>query len=309
MYLDLLEEAHRIGLRGLTDGFVDAQVRFVTACQQPDGGFRGRQGGSDLYYTDFALRSLTLLAPGNPAVDRAAGYLSRHAGCPQNVVEAFSILNLHRMMGTDRTSLDPQGVLQVLRAYLLAGGGLARWAGDSRASAYHTFLGALCFQMLGEAMPAIDGAVRAVETLGRADGGFTELDGQSASQTSATAAAVAFLVMHDALSAECSDWAVRFLTSMQSADGGLQAHAGVAAGDLLSTFTGLTTLAALGGLRAINMPGVARFLRDMGQRSGGFLACVGDDAADVEYTYYGVGSLAQLRGMRSDSDGEVARSP
>ena len=214
MYLDLLEEAHRIGLRGLTDGFVDAQVRFVTACQQPDGGFRGRQGGSDLYYTDFALRSLTLLAPGNPAVDRAAGYLSRHAGCPQNVVEAFSILNLHRMMGTDRTSLDPQGVLQVLRAYLLAGGGLARWAGDSRASAYHTFLGALCFQMLGEAMPAIDGAVRAVETLGRADGGFTELDGQSASQTSATAAAVAFLVMHDALSAECSDWAVRFLTSM-----------------------------------------------------------------------------------------------
>ena len=58
--------------RGLSTAFVDAQVRFVAGCQQPDGGFRGRQGGSDPYYTDFALRTLALLAPGHRAFDRAA---------------------------------------------------------------------------------------------------------------------------------------------------------------------------------------------------------------------------------------------
>jgi len=290
----------------VSDGFVDAQVRFVVRCQQPDGGFRGRQGGADLYYTDFALRSLALLAPDDAAFDRAAGYLSRQVGRPRNVVDSFSILNVHRMLVTRQTSLDRQGVLRVLRAHLLAGGGLARSAGDPRVSAYHTFLGALCFQMLGEAMPAIDGAVRAVETLGRSDGGFAELDGQSASQTSATAAAVAFLAMHNALSSESSAQAVRFLLSMQSDDGGLKAHAAVAAGDLLSTFTGLTTLAALDGLRAIDVPGIARFLRNAAQTGGGFLACAGDDAADVEYTYYGIAALAQLRALRPENGDTIA---
>ena len=34
---------------------------YLTAAQNPDGGFPGREGGSDLYYTGFALRSLAVL--------------------------------------------------------------------------------------------------------------------------------------------------------------------------------------------------------------------------------------------------------
>ncbi|MCA9015937.1 MAG: geranyl transferase, partial [Planctomycetaceae bacterium] len=30
---------------------------FILAQQQPDGGFSGREGDSDLYYTGFAVRS------------------------------------------------------------------------------------------------------------------------------------------------------------------------------------------------------------------------------------------------------------
>ncbi len=295
MYLDLLDEAIRLGLQGLSDEFVGAQVRFVTECQQSDGGFRGRQGGSDLYYTDFALRSLAILAPDDPAFDRATNYLGRHTGCPRNLVDAFSLLNVGRTLGAGRVSLDRQGVLEVLRGYLLPGGGLTRWPGDSRTSAYYTFFGALCFQMLGEPMPGVDGAIQAVEALGRADGGFAELDGQPASQTNATAAAVAFLTMRDALCSSHRTQVIGFLSSVQSPDGGLKAHAGAPTGDLLSTFTGLTTLAALDGLDTVDMPGTARFVRETSQSGGGFLACPGDDAADVEYTYYGLGTLAQLR--------------
>jgi geranylgeranyl transferase type-2 subunit beta len=34
---------------------------YIRGKQQPDGGFPGREGGSDLYYTGFALRSLAVV--------------------------------------------------------------------------------------------------------------------------------------------------------------------------------------------------------------------------------------------------------
>ena len=77
----MLDELLRPGIAGLSERFTAAQVRFVAGCQQPDGGFGGRQGSSDPYFTDFALRTLAWLAPGHAAFDRAAGYLA-HSPCP-----------------------------------------------------------------------------------------------------------------------------------------------------------------------------------------------------------------------------------
>ncbi len=305
LYFDLLDETLRVGTRGLSTAFVDAQVAFVVACQQSDGGFRGRGGGSDSYYTDFALRSLALLAPGHAAFDRAANWFDCPARPVSSVVECFSLLSIRRTLqrcvaGDAEDSLPPSfcdlpAVKERLYKHLLPPGGMARFDGDGRASAYHTFLGDLCFQMLGEVLPATGGAVRAVEALKRPDGGYAELNGQTASQTSATAAAVAFLMMHDALAPDRAAEAARFLVQMQSDDGGLKPHAAAGSGDLLSTFTGLATLAALAGVPAIDTAAVASFLRMSAQPRGGFLACAGDDSPDVEYTYYGVGIVALLR--------------
>ena len=74
-YLDMLDEVLRPGLARLSETFVATQVGFVAACQRPDGGFAGRQGDADLYYTDFALRTLAWLAPGHAAFARAAIFL------------------------------------------------------------------------------------------------------------------------------------------------------------------------------------------------------------------------------------------
>jgi geranylgeranyl transferase type-2 subunit beta len=125
-----------------------------------------------------------------------------------------------------------------------------------------------------------------------------ELAGQTASQTSATAAAVAFLMMHDAISPAKNAEIAQFLAHRQSADGGLKPHAAVEGGDLLSTFTGLMTLGALGGLHFIDLASVAQFLRSVARPGGGFVSCAGDDTADVEYAYYGIGTLALLRGVQ-----------
>ena len=149
--------------------------------------------------------------------------------------------------------------------------------------------------MLGVEMPAVEDAVRSVESLQRPDGGYAELAGQTASQTSATAAASAFLLMQDALPPERSARAADFLTEMQGADGGLRPHAAVHTSDLLSTFTGLLTLSGLRGLKDIDVRAAARFLRRTRSPAVDSAAVPANDSPDVEYTYYGVGTLALLR--------------
>lgn len=304
-YLDLLDAKLASGLHDVSTYFADAQVAFVEGCQQPDGGFRGRQGGSDLYYTDFALRTLALLAAAHPAFARAADWLDRQPATVSSVVECFSLLSIRHTLeqcaavNAQNPPLPPfralPAVEELLRSHLLLSGGLARFPGDARLGAYHTFLGTLCFQMLGETLPGTTDAVRAVEALQRADGGYAELAGQTASQTNATAAAVAFLMMHDALSPADAAAVQRFLARMQAGDGGLMAHAAAGGGDLLSTFTGLTTLTVLDGVESLDTAAMGNFLRDAAHPRGGFLACAGDDSPDVEYTYYGTAVLALLR--------------
>jgi geranylgeranyl transferase type-2 subunit beta len=307
IYLEMLDQLLQPGMVGLSPAFVDAQVSFVTGCQQADGGFRGRQGDSDFYYTDFALRTLAFLAPDHAAVDHAARHIAHPPRAPRGTIECFNVLNARRLlerrslplasneMGQSGWTFDPPCLIGQLQERLLPHGGLARSAGDQRASAYHTFLGALCFQMLAVEMPAADRAVAAIQALQQPDGGFVELAGQTASQTSATAAATAFLMMHDAITPDKNAQIANFLAHMQAADGGLKPHAAVDGGDLLSTFTGLLTLSALDGLHLVDLASVAQFLRNVAHPNGGFVACPSDDTPDVEYTYYGIATLALLQ--------------
>jgi geranylgeranyl transferase type-2 subunit beta len=303
-YLDLLDMLLRQGLEGASSAFVDAQIQFVLECRQPDGGFPGCQGGSDIYYTDFALRCLALLSPGHPAFARAKDYLERQSREPSGVVECFSFLNSHRMLNA---ALELRGekqnqkfadiehrIKKQLCENILPSGGFARFGGDGPVSAYQTFLGSLCLQLLGEVMPAAKDAVVAIENLKRPASGYAEFAGQTEPQTSATAAATAFLTMHNAMNAEKSVGIIRFLANLQSPDGGLKAHAAIETGDLLSTFTGSLTLAGFDALDSLNTSRLAEFLKCTAAPQGGFAACIGDDSPDVEYTYYGIATYSIL---------------
>ena len=63
-YLELLDGILRAGVHGLGEGFASAQAAWIECVELPGGGFAGRRGDeADLYYTDFALRALDLVAP------------------------------------------------------------------------------------------------------------------------------------------------------------------------------------------------------------------------------------------------------
>ena len=61
-YLGNLDAANwRRGAMQMPDDFRQRHAGFLTKGRREDGGFAGRQGTSDLYYTGFAVRGLTLL--------------------------------------------------------------------------------------------------------------------------------------------------------------------------------------------------------------------------------------------------------
>jgi len=326
VYLDRLDTVLHAGVASLSEHFRNKHAAFVISRQQPEGGFTGRSGAADIYYTDFAVRSLTML--GNwrhqPALHAAQRYLQRLASGPGNVIECFNRLNLRRMLGGPKRG----GYMDVLRRHLLRHGGFTAYPGSGQFSVYQTFLGLLCMVMLGKRtwlprglrqglasvlglrfFPDL-GAAHAICGLQCQDGGFSEISGQNAGQTNATAAAVGILEATGTLTKRQTQMAGDFLVARQCPDGGLAAHADLKCGDLLSTFTGLITLGTLSGGNAaraaamkisaferLNLGNLGRFVRDCASPDGGFRASAGDAEADVEYTYYGVATAGLLRSV------------
>jgi geranylgeranyl transferase type-2 subunit beta len=296
----------------LADGLarLPAEVRarhsaYLRAAQNPDGGFSGREGGSDLYYTGFALRGLAVLDGLTPEVcGRAAGFLRHSLTRQASVVDFFSLLYACLLVqaggGPDVLADSPADwpgrVAAVLETFRTPDGGYAKAAGGASGSTYHTFLVALCHELLGRPVPRAAEVVRFVASRRREDGGYVEVAPMRRSGTNPTAAAVGLLQLTGGeaggLTPEVRAAVTDFLAGMASPEGGLRANGRAPLADLLSTFTATWTLAQLGGLGRLDAGQVRRYARGLERPEGGFHGGLWDEGCDVEYTFYGLGVLA-----------------
>jgi geranylgeranyl transferase type-2 subunit beta len=278
---------------------------YFQGAQNADGGFSGREGGSDLYYTGFALRSLAVLDALTAELSmRAAGFLRNSLTTQASVIDLFSLLYsclLVQLGGGPDILADsppdwPGRVATTLETLRTTDGGYARSAGGVSGSTYHTFLVVLCYQLLGTVPSRADEVVRFLHTRRREDGGFVEVAPMRRSGTNPTAAAVGALqaLSDGSLSEEVRATVVDFLAGMASSEGGLQANGRAPLADLLSTFTGAWTLHRLGGRDRIDIAAMLRYVQLLELPTGGFHGGLWDEQTDVEYTFYGLGTLALL---------------
>jgi len=72
-YLARLTLQLAAGTQALPREMLARQTAWLCAAQRPDGGFAGRSGQSDVYYTSFGLRALLLVGALDEARARAAG--------------------------------------------------------------------------------------------------------------------------------------------------------------------------------------------------------------------------------------------
>jgi prenyltransferase beta subunit len=277
---------------------LEAVRGFLRRQSAPAGGFLGRDGRSDLYYTVFGLEAALVLNVDFPR-QLACEYLdSFGAGESLDFVHLVSLIrcraNLADAQHEDIAAPLREAMMRHLLDYRSADGGFHTARGASRGSAYGAFLALGSCQDLGVDCPDADVLVESINSLQMPEGGFANEPGMTAGVTTATAAAVCALHY---LQRPVPGSALRWLLAHAYPRGGFTAitFAGsTGIPDLLSTATALHAL-SLAGVAADDMREKhLDYLDSLWSPQGGFRGHAADDVVDCEYTYYGLLSLGSL---------------
>jgi geranylgeranyl transferase type-2 subunit beta len=302
-YLEDLTIRLAAGIAALPEGVRQRHAKYLLEAQREDGGFAGREGESDLYYTGFALRSLAMLGElYGPPAEKAATFLRSRLAGQESIVDFLSLVYgaflLQNAAGIDIFKDVDSGwrdvVAQSLDSLRRPDGGYAKGPEGAASSTYHTFLVLLCLQLIDRQPTEPDQIVAFLRSQRCDVGGFREIRASKRAGTNPTAAAIGALRILDRVDVDSRLDVVDFLSEMQTDEGGLRANTRIPIADLLSTFTGLVTLQDLGGTSQINLPAARDFARSLAREEGGFRGAEWDPAHDTEYTFYGLGTLGLL---------------
>ena len=302
-YLESMTLRLAAGIAELPGATRARHARYLLANQRDDGGFAGREGGSDLYYTGFALRSLAILGEVyGPVAERAAGFLRSRLAGQESIVDFLSLIYgatlLQSAAGIDVfKDADPgwrDAVADALEKLRRPDGGYAKGPEGVASSTYHTFLVLLCQELIDCQPRQPEQIVAFLRSQACDEGGFREIRASKRAGTNPTAAAIGALRILGALDDDTRFHTIDFLAEMQTDEGGLRANTRIPIADLLSTFTGLLTLEDLGAAAEIDVAAVRRFAHSLDREEGGFRGAEWDPAHDVEYTFYGLATLGLL---------------
>ncbi len=303
-YLVRLGERLKAGLRELSVDRKDRHQQFLLQFLCGDGGFRGREGDSDLYYTSFAVRALWMLDRlEEPIVSQVAQYLKSVWSPTLATLDLMNWLStgIALQIAVGKSVVDDVELLQRSAAAQLESmrtldGGYAKATDGATGSTYQSFLTLLTYQLLALPLPRRNALIQFLYDRQRDDGGFVEIAPMKRSGTNPTAAAAAILQELNSLDAEIREDIRAFLLSVHNRDeGGYQANSRIPFADSLSTFTAVLTAQNLDLAKLYDRQATLNWLTTQLEfPTGGFRAAVWDNAADVEYTFYGLGLLSLL---------------
>jgi geranylgeranyl transferase type-2 subunit beta len=302
-YLPRLMLRLTIGAAQLPGALQARHADYVLRKQRADGGWSGREGESDVYYTSFALRSLAILGllEGRVA-ERAAEFLKSRLSAHETIVDLLSLVYSVKLIeaacGLDALATSQKGwaprLAELLYTLRRPDGGFSKSLEGQAGSTYQTFLVLLCLELIEQACPEAEAAAQFLMKQRQADGGFLEIRVAKRSGTNPTAAAIGALQVLKRLEPDTASSAAEFLADLQTDEGGFQANTRIPLPDLLSSFTACVTLADLDHLDWIDSDRVRNYAESMQQPTGSFRGFEFDPADDIEYCFYGLGLLALL---------------
>jgi squalene-hopene/tetraprenyl-beta-curcumene cyclase len=272
-------------------------VAFTRSRRNPDGGFRGRDAASDLYYTVFGVDCL--LALGEP-VDAEA--LARH-------LASFgdgAALDLPHLACLARCGSRIPGGLPAERRAALASrlerfrcpdGGYNPLPSTSTGSIYGAFLALSSYRDLDLPMPNLPAMQRAVDALATGPGQYANEAGGAVS----TNAGVGALLLQLGCNRPADPRIVERLLAGYRPEGGFAADASVPVPDLVSTATTVYALTLAGAdLSAIRDP-LLEFVGSLWDAAGGFCGHWLDAQPDCEHTFYALLTFGCLQSIRAGS--------
>ena len=277
----------------------ELRAYFLAALDQ-NGGFRGRKGSGDLYYSAFALRGLFFLGVLDDAkllpqvADFLEQQLQRDELNPAEILSwTFCATLVYTIQGKELPPAQIADILERWECFRRPDGCFAASDKSAFSSTYTTFLTAILYELLGETERSRSIPIAPILERQRSDGGFVELLPLQYSGTNPTAAAVGLLTILETPLTEKSK-TVDFLCRCQQSTGGFQAHARIPVSDLLSSFSAVMALYDLNAADQINRAALRSFVTSLRSPDGGFFGVSLDQQSDVEYTFYGMALEAML---------------
>lgn len=267
-------------------------VDFLTAGINPDGGFKGRDGRSDLYYTVFGLEALIALGGSFPQ-DRTADFLQKFI--KQNDLDLIHLAALIRCYANLLDNNFEKGLrgrfIKKIEQFRCKDGGYANKMGLDNGTIYGCFFALAAYQDLQLDMPDYTKVIECIQALSTPEGAFTNNQKIQTGSTNATAAAMTVLHhLHQPIDKKTGDWLFTQCTS----SGGFRAMPAAPIPDLLSTATALHALVIAGFEINAVKDKCLDFIDSLWCSKGAFYGNCTDTTLDCEYTYYGLLALGHL---------------
>lgn len=265
---------------------------YVMRQVAPDGGFRGRGPGSDLYYSVFGSGCLLAL-DAELDIPRFLAYVQRFGdGRGLDFVHLCCLARCLSLVPDMSTLQDDAMILDRIRTYRTPDGGFHQQAATHTAgSAYAAFLALMAHEDLDEPLREPDLLLDSLQGCRADDGSYGNCPGMTAGTTTATAAA---LFVQHRLSADTDAQAVAWLQARFHERGGATASPATPLPDLLSTATAIFTLKALD----VDLSDIAAetitMVELLWNEDGGFGMAPMHATSDCEYTFYALMALGML---------------
>lgn len=264
-----------------------------------DGGFKNRNGESDIYYTLFGLLSLKAL--GFDAPKSCSKYLKSFNSIQKlNFIDSLALLNSKKLLKKYIfNQFKEYSIIKLLLGtaenFRSKDGGYNHLTeSEAATTAYGCYLAAISYEYTIVKLPLSNKLHASLQKLRLADGSYSNISDEDSGSVNATSAAIS--ISSNITKIELLE-SIFWLMSNINFDGGFKATKTTESSDLLSTAVALYSISSRSRVKLKNKKRIYEYINILWNENGGFCSSIFDNQADSEYTFYGllaIGSLSFL---------------
>ncbi|MCK5146369.1 hypothetical protein KAR48_06405 [bacterium] len=278
---DMIETGRQCTLI-LDDEALQSITDYIYSQWDIHGGFHGRDGRPDLYYTLFGAECLDILKQDLP--EGFSDYLDKFGNGEDLDLIHLSCLGRCLALAEKEEDSQQQQRKQGITKNLL------EINKNNDATVYGAFVTRLALEEMEQIIDDTGVWNNDLEKLRTADGGYAEQGLGDEGTTPVTAAAAVLKSEIDSSDSALIDW----LLLRRSWMGGFHATPAAPVPDLLSTATALFALKRLGHNLTELCESSMMFIESLWHENGGFVGHMAEPNPDCEYTFYGLLALGIL---------------